>query len=182
MEHGTNGSEMKEFVERFLASYRQRDPGEDFAVWLSRRIAEELPGLSGAESEALAGQIMAGVAQYDRTLAEVNRAAAAGTPREEWLADKLTDACAALPPEEAGPKLQQMESALAASNAALMGEAAPASEQAGQAAETAWNEYSLKAKAKEIAEQASVVGLAVSAEVVRQHCADGASPQADGKG
>lgn len=163
-------SEMETFVNQFITSYLERDPSEDFSVWLSRRLAEELPGLSAAESEALTVQILAGVAQYDKTLAEVNEAAAAGQAKEEWLAEKLADSCAALPPEQAGQKLQQIEGAMASSNAELMGETV---ELAPQPEDAAWNKYSLKAKAKDVAEQAAVTGLAVSADLIRQNRAGG---------
>ena len=163
-------NEMKNFIDQFIVSYLERDQSEDFAVWLSRRIAQELPCLSAEESEKLTNDILGGVARYNRTLAEVNQAVASGQSKEEWLAEKLADSCAELPADEAGKKLRQIESAIAGSNAALMGESIePPLQEAEET--TSWNEYSLKAKARDVAEQAAITGLAVSAEVVRQNLA-----------
>lgn len=159
-------NEMKSFLDQFIVSYLERDQSEDFSDWLSKRISQELPSLSAEESAKLTEDILAGIARYNQTLAEVNEAVASGQSKEEWLAEKITGSYAELSVDEAGKKLQQIDRAMTSSNAALMGESL-APQEAEETVE--WNEYSLKAKARSIAEQAVVTGLAVSAEVVRQN-------------
>lgn len=65
-------------------------------------MQEKLSGLSAEEASKLAGEIMQGVAGYNETLDDVNRAAEAGCSKDEWLTERMAESYADLPPNEAG--------------------------------------------------------------------------------
>lgn len=122
-------------------------------------------------SERLAGEIMAAVASYDKTLCELNAAIDAGQSKEEWLAERLAKVYEDMPPEAAGEVLQGMETELLSSNMQLMSEIDPAQVSGLAVAETEavnWNTYSLKAKVYDIGRQVNALMLSGAASALGQ--------------
>lgn len=149
---------LKDLLGGFLGSYARRAANVDFPVWLSDKLRQEMPGMTPEDGARLAGEIIAAVAGYNKTLQNLNEAIDAGQSQEEWLCGRLEEAYADMAPEEAGTALERMENDLLAANAQLMGEMDQDVEGAlsivdGEPVE--WNRYSLKAKANSIGQQAA---------------------------
>lgn len=161
-------------LDGFVSSYIERDQTEDFYEWLSNRIQQEIPDLPSDESEKLSKEIIEGVARYDLTLADINKAVEAGQSKEEWLAENVTGICADMPINEVGDKLQRVYGEMIAANAALMDEPVDAvMVDYAEAAE--WNEYSVKDKALNIGKQAVMTGLGVAANAIKLNMENGES-------
>jgi len=160
----------------FISSYAGRDKNVDFSDWLAGRLQEEMPDMPSETSERLSEDIINAVAEYDKTLDELNEAVEAGQSKEEWLTDRAIEACADMSYDDAGGRLQQVYSDLNAANAGLMRELedVPGEEEIVHEAEIVeWNEYSLKDKAQNIGRQAVMSGLSAAVSAVRKNMESG---------
>jgi hypothetical protein len=163
--------ELKNMISGFLEAYAERDQSVDFPGWLSDRLQEEMPNMSAEASGRLAAEIIESIAEYDRTLGELNDAIEAGQSKESWLADRLTETCADMPDNEAGTGLRCIYNDLNASNGKLMQELEDEFDgnvidvEATEIVE--WNEYNLMDEALNVGKQAATTGLAVLADGVK---------------
>lgn len=180
---------LKSVLGGFISSYAERDTSMAFSNWLAGRLLQEMPDMQKETSEKLADEIIEAVAAYDRTLDELNAAVDAGQSKEGWFAERLSEAYAGMQPDAAGERLEQIEYSIAASNMQLMQEIGETQtdmevDEAGtaDAEDVEWNKYSLKNKAYEIGEQASLIGTAVAANVVRDRVKDGETEENSGIG
>lgn len=162
---------VKDVLGRFVAAYAQRNTDTAFSDWLADRLRQELPSMEAETSERLAGEIMAAVASYDKTLRELNAAIDAGQSKEEWLAEQIAEVYADMQPEVAGEALQRMETVLLDSNMQPIGEIDPAQVSGlaiAEAEATDWNTYSLKAKVHDIGRQVNALMLSSAASALGQ--------------
>jgi hypothetical protein len=166
----TEENALKSVLSSFVGSYVERDKTVDFSVWLAERIQQEIPYFRASAARELSGEIIEAVADYDRTLGELNRAIEAGQSKEEWLADRMAEVCDGMPLAEAGNMLQQIDSEWYADNARLMGETAVI---AADAEIIEWNEYSVKSKALDIGRQAVMSGLGTAAMSIKRNMESG---------
>lgn len=166
-----NNSSLENTLNEVLHSYAaQRGTEATFPVWLANTLQEKLSELSAEEASKLAGEIMQGVAGYNETLDDVNRAAEAGCSKEEWLAERLAEGYADLPPDEAGERLLQLENGLNAANAQLIheiDETKPVDVPPAVSDPAGWNEFSLKSRARKIAKGVVLTSLGVMAKAAK---------------
>jgi hypothetical protein len=172
-------SETKVIFERFVASYAERDQSVDFPDWLAKRLRQEMPDMADKASKKLCGEIIEGVKAYDQALSDLNAAIESGQSKEEWLAERIVEAAADMPPDSAGKSLSRVYDDLDASNAALMDEieeiegTPEQSTSVDEAVTTEWNEYSIKSKALDIGKQAAMSGLGVAADIIKSNIEGG---------
>lgn len=166
-----NNSSLENILNDVLSSYAaQKGTEADFSLWLANTLQEKLSEMSAEEASKLAGEIMQGVAGYNETLDDVNRAAEAGCPKEEWLAERLAESYADLPPDEAGERLLQLEDGLNAANAQLIHEidkTKPVEVPPAVSDPAGWNEFSLKSRARKIAKGVGLTSLGVMAKAAK---------------
>lgn len=161
---------LKSMVGGFLESYAQRDRETDFSVWLENRLRQEMPELPEGSERKLVQDIVAAVADYDKTLAELNEAIDAGISKEEWFAEQMAESCAGMEYDDAGEKLLQIDHGLTASDIQLMQKMDGTKQYGMEEADTdstEWNQYSIKHELHEIGKKACFAGLAVSVNAVR---------------
>ncbi len=161
---------LKSVVGSFMESYAQRDREMDFSVWLEDRLRQEMPELPEGSEQKLVQDIVAAVADYDKTLAELDEAMDAGISKEEWFAERMAEGCAGMEYDDAGEKLLQIEQGLTASGVQLMQEMDGTRQYGTEEADAGpaeWNQYSIKNEIHEIGKKACFAGLAVAANAVR---------------
>ena len=168
-----SNKELRNILNVFLNAYTERNKDEKFSDWLGDRLHQEIPGMTRQAGEKLAEDIIGYIAEYDRTLQELNAAVDAGQSKEEWLAESIADTYADLPIETVGKKLQQIEESYITSNTQLMEEMGESGKNVGEAgfANTEpieWNKYSVKNKLYEIGNQVALNGLTVAANVLKE--------------
>jgi hypothetical protein len=167
-----------DITDDFISSYSERDTSIGFPDWLADRLQQEMPDMSAEASKNLSAEIIGAVAEYDRTLGDLNKALESGRCRskEEWLADRMIEASDGIVPyDEAGANLQQLKSDFYVSNMELMqeGDDYEAEIVEVEDAETvSWNEYSLLNEALEVGSQAVMSGLAVMTDVIKANIQD----------
>lgn len=155
----------------FMDSYTNRDESTEFSDWLAERIRQEIPDMPEETGRKLAGDIIEAVAGYDRTLETLKAAEESGQSSEEWLAERMEEAYAEMPIDEAGEKLQEIEGSYISSNAQFVGETGGSAEYGENAedADTAgWDKYGIKDKAYKIGRQAALFAVAVAAKAVKE--------------
>lgn len=167
---------VREAMGSFMDSYAGRDGGVAFPDWLADKLCQEMPDMSREAGERLAGEIIEGIAGYDRKLADLNEAVDNGAAKEDWFAGQLSEAYADMPENTAGERLGQIDRALFDSNRQLMQRiegAEPEGEEYADGEDVAeWNEYTLKQKAYDIGRQVCLSGIAVAANVVKERSQD----------
>jgi hypothetical protein len=167
---------LKNVMGDFIGSYAERDKNVDFSNWLAERLQSEMPSMPEDASRRLSGEIIEAVAEYDRTLSDLDEAVDSGRSKEEWLAERMLEAGTGMPLSEAGGVLRQINNDLNASNTLLMQEIGDASEGGAivvDAELVEWNEYSVKSKALEIGRQALMSGLGAAAMTVKANMESG---------
>lgn len=167
-----DGMTLKGVVGSFMEDYAQRDRGTDFSIWLEDRLRQEMPELPEGAERKLVQDITAAVADYDRTLTELDRAMDAGMSKEEWFAEQMAESCAGMEYDAAGEMLLQMDKGLTGSGVHLMQEMDGTQYEVEDVQETdagpaGWNRYSVKNEIQEIGKKACFAGLAVAANAVR---------------
>lgn len=163
--------EIKNILNNFTNAYAERDKSIVFSKWLAERIKQEIPEMSEDVSKKLSNDIIGAVAAYDQTLDELNRAVEEGQSKEEWLAERMVEAVADIPSNEAGNILQKIDNDYTVSNALLMKELDEKSQETVTAIEgevVDWNEYSIKDKALNIGKQAVMSSLGAAAGIVKR--------------
>jgi hypothetical protein len=163
---------LKSILDSFVGSYIGRDKTVDFSSWLAGQIQHEMPDITVATSENLSRKIIEAVAEYDKTLNNLNQAIESGYSKEEWLADRVTEAYDGMPFEEAGNLLKETDNDWIAANALLMGETVDTSEVI-ESEFVEWNEYSVKSKALDIGRQAVMSGLGTVANIIKKNAESG---------
>lgn len=161
---------LKNMVGSFMESYAQRDREMDFSAWLENRLRQEMPELPEGSERKLVQNIVAAVADYDRTLAELDKAIDAGISKEEWFVEQIAEDCAGMAYDDAGEKLLQIDQVLTTSDMQLMQEMDGTQQcevEETDVDSTEWNQYSIKHEIHEIGRKACFAGLAVSANAVR---------------
>lgn len=162
---------LKDMLGGFIDSYAKRDANVDFSTWLSDKLCQEMPNMTSEESARLAGEIMAAVTDYNKTLQKLNEAIDSGCSKEEWLCEQLEEVYADMPPEEAGNALQRMENDLLTANMQLMGEIDQSVADGMSTVDSEsveWNRYILKDKAKNIGKQVANGVLFAAANALNQ--------------
>lgn len=165
-----NERSLKSVVGSFIEAYAQRDRETDFSAWLEDRLRQEMPELPVGSERKLVQDIAAAVADFDRSLAELDEAIDAGLSKEEGFAGQMAEGCAGLEYNDAGERLLQIEQGLTASDVQFMQEMDGSQQYQAEEADAApaeWNQYSIKQEIHEIGKKACLMGLAVSANAVR---------------
>ncbi len=160
---------MKDVLGSMIASYAERDKKVVFSDWLAERLQQEMPEIEPEAGRKLADEIIAAVADYDGRLQELNHAIEAGTSKEEWLAERLSETYADMPLESSGEKLQDIETDFTLSNMQLFDEIGTAGSLEDNSVDTEsveWNRYSVKNKAYEIGKHAALIGVAAAAKAI----------------
>lgn len=161
---------LRSVVGSFIESYVQRDRETDFSIWLENRLREEMPELPEGSERKLVQDIVDAVADYDKTLAELDEAMKAGISKEEWFAERMAEDCAGMEYDVAGEKLLQIERGITTSNVQLMQELEGTQYcevEEVDSGQIEWNQYSIKHEIHEIGKKACFAGLAVAANAIR---------------
>lgn len=161
--------ELNIVLDSFLDSYAERDKSVEFSDWLKDKLREEIPDLSAEAGEKLAGEIIQGIADYDKTLDELNRAADLGQSKEEWFAERMGEVYTDMPLNDVGTTIQRMENDLTVSNMRLMQKNKLQMDEmnTAESGSVEWNEYSIKDKVYKLAKQIGLSGIAVAANIVK---------------
>lgn len=161
---------LKNVVGSFMEAYAQWDRSADFSVWLEDILRQEMPELPEGSERKLVQDIVAAVADYDRTRAELDKAMNAGMSKEEWFVEQMAECCAGMECDGAGESLLQIEQELTASDIQMMQEMDGTQQYEMEEADTnstEWNPYSIKYELHEIGKKVCFAGLAASANAVR---------------
>lgn len=167
---GDEGKNLKSVVGSFIKSYVQRNKETDFAVWLENQLRQEMPELPEGSEQKLVQDIMDAVTDYDRALAELDKAIDAGMSKEEWFAEQIVESCAGMEYDAVGEKLLQIKQALTVSDVQLMQDIDGVQQYEAEEADMSpieWNQYSIKQELYEMGKKSSLMGLAASASAVR---------------
>ena len=78
-----NKETLNNVLSDYINSYTTRDTSDNFPDWFAGRLKEDMPDLSTEESKKLSEEIIGGVADYDKSLVELNKAIDAGQSKEE---------------------------------------------------------------------------------------------------
>ena len=166
---------LQNVLQSYLGSYASRDKDTEFLDWLAQRLNQDLPEV---DCKNLAADILEAVERYDRALENLGEAIDAGQSKEDWLAERMEEACIDMPIDEAGNGLEQIERDLYSSNALLMDDTEPVPD--GKVFDVVaevgdWNEYGIKQKVIDIGQQAVMAGIGAAANAAQQNLEDGDS-------
>ena len=110
----------KPIIQRFMTSYAQKSETVTTEIWLSQRLAEELPEKTPEEIQTITQEIVSSVTQFNENVMSVNAACEKGTPAEVWFEEKIQDAFHNLPINEYGNKVATYDRALFQSNEQML--------------------------------------------------------------
>jgi hypothetical protein len=163
-----------DFLGRYFNRYFNKDLNIGFSEWFPTLLREKMPELTVDASEKLGGEIIAAVAQYDRTLGELNQAVNDGQGMDGWLADKVMENLGNTSLDDAGAKMLRLLSDLNIANAKFMRE-----QELDNASDTkldddamgmgGYTEDGLRSMVLDIAGQSSTFGGAVMYGVVKDY-------------
>lgn len=110
---------LKDLFRKFLKSYKEKAPEMNDQEWLEQLFKTELPDMTEEEAKQEAKDITESIQTFDSNLESCNQAAASGTSKENWLAEKLQEASVGMSVNDFGKSLQQIDDALFAKNMEL---------------------------------------------------------------
>ncbi|RHS94901.1 hypothetical protein DW904_19400 [Ruminococcus sp. AM42-11] len=110
---------MKNLFRKFLKSYKEKAPEMNDQEWLEQLFKTELPDMTVEEAKQEAKDITESIQTFDSNLESCSQAAASGTSKENWLAEKLQEASVGMSVNDFGKSLQQIDDALFAKNMEL---------------------------------------------------------------
>ena len=110
---------VKEMFQKYLKSYKEKDPSMTDKEWLEWLFKTEIPETTAEEAKADAEEIVESIRTFDDNLASINEAAKQGVSKESWLADKIQEASVGMSVQEYGRKLQAFDDILHLKNAEL---------------------------------------------------------------
>lgn len=160
----------RDIIESLVVSYGERNTDIDFFHWLSDKLRQEIADLSIEASENLAEKIIAGIADYDNTLDDLNRAVEGGQAEEEWLSERLSKEYADLPLDVAGERIQNFDESITQTDMELMeniDETECKKADVFKVETAGWNKYSIKNRIHEIGQKASLLGIAAAANAIK---------------
>lgn len=163
---------VKNTLNDFITSYKQRDTGQDFSSWLADKLREEMPEVTPEKAERLSGEIIGAIADYDNTLQDLKDAQKKGYSKEEWFAERLEKTYSEMPPNEAGAYLEKMDAEILANDmrlAQLSVENISEETIVEEVEPVEWNKYSLKAKAIDIGKQLANGALFAAAKALQNN-------------
>lgn len=109
-----------EIMKRFLNAYKNREQSATDYVWLGKQLKEELPAKSQKECDKMAEEILVSVTDFDNCKKELEESCEKGVPKEQWLANKLSDAAAGTSVVQFGNYLNGIDNAITNANAQMM--------------------------------------------------------------
>lgn len=100
---------VKDLFQKNLKSYREKDAAMSDGEWLEQLFRKELPEMPEEEIKKSSSEIVSSIQTFDDNLSSCNEAAKTGTPKENWLAEKMQEASVGMSVDEYGQTLQQMD-------------------------------------------------------------------------
>jgi hypothetical protein len=110
---------LQPIIKDFMASYAAKPADVTDETWLIEKLQAELPDKPVAEIRAMGQEILQEVARFDENLASVRTACDNGQTKEGWFRDKAQEAAIGISVNDYGAYLQQIDTALSQSNAAM---------------------------------------------------------------
>lgn len=107
-------------MERFLNAYKKREESAPDYIWLGKQLKEELPDKSQKECDSMAEEILSSVTGFDNHRKELEKSCESGVPKEQWLANKLSDAAAGTSVVQFGNYLNGIDNAITNANSQMM--------------------------------------------------------------
>ena len=98
-----------EILSRGIKSYKSKDQLISDKEWLKEFLNEELPDMSGNESEECSSEIIIAIDEFDANMESVNQAIENGISKEIWLANKIQETSVGMNVNEYGNQLQKID-------------------------------------------------------------------------
>lgn len=120
---GLSEKEVEQFykiMKRFLNAYKNREQSAPDYIWLGKQLKEELPSKSQQECDTMAEEILTSVTNFDNCRKELETSCENGIPKEQWLANKLSDAATGTSVVQFGNYLNSIDTAITNANAQMM--------------------------------------------------------------
>lgn len=108
--------EVRKILERFLNAYGKKPENMTDEDWLYERFKEELPEKNEEELKKISQDIVSGVQEFNKNIKDINEACAKGTTKEQWFADKISDAAQGVSVIDFGNYLKEIDTALKNAN------------------------------------------------------------------
>lgn len=120
---GLSEKEAEQFykiMKRFLNAYKNREQSAPDYIWLGKQLKEELPSKSQQECDTMAEEILTSVTDFDNCRKELETSCENGILKEQWLANKLSDAATGTSVVQFGNYLNGIDTAIADANKQMM--------------------------------------------------------------
>lgn len=104
--------EIKKILSRFLKSYGKKTKEMSDEEWLYGKLKEELPEKGEEELRKMSQEIIVSIHEYDKNLEDLTASCSKGTTKEQWFADKISDAAQGVAVNDYGNYLQSIDSAI----------------------------------------------------------------------
>ncbi len=111
--------EFKKLLTKLMKSYSSKDESVSDEEWLKEQFKEELD-LADEEAGDMAAETVQAVDEYDANLKDLNEQCKKGTPKEQWFANKISDAASGLSVVDFGNRLHEIDTALENANAQML--------------------------------------------------------------
>ena len=111
-------SEFKTLLTKFVKSYSAKDAAVSDKDWLRGEYKRELD-ISDEKADDMARETIDAIRAYDENFKDLNESCSAGKPKEQWFADKLTDAASGVSVIEYGNYLDSIDTAVTNANAQM---------------------------------------------------------------
>lgn len=111
---------LKRLLSKFIKSYSKKETSVSDKDWLKAQFKEELPTLTDERAEQMAVETVDSIQEYQQNLQSLNEAAAKGTSKEQWLANKIAKAATGVSVIQHGEYLSSINTTLENANAQML--------------------------------------------------------------
>ena len=120
---GLSEKDVKELIpimNRFMHSYLNKEKSMTDIEWLEIQLNQELPEKSDAEIKKITGEIIDTILEFDSDFEDINKACDSGMEKEQWFANKVSDASTGISIVNFGNYLNEIDNAITNANAQMM--------------------------------------------------------------
>ena len=112
--------EFKTLLSRFVKSYSTKDASVPDKEWIKNEFKSELSDLSDEQAENMAQETLDSIKDYDKNLKDLNEHCKMGKTKEQWFADKVTDAVSGVSVIDYGNYLNSIDTAITNANSQML--------------------------------------------------------------
>lgn len=120
---GLSEKDVKELIpimNRFMHSYLNKEKSMTDIEWLEIQLKHELPEKSDAEIKKITDEIVDTILEFDSNFEDINKACDSGIEKEQWFANKVSDASTGISIVNFGNYLNEIDNAITNANAQMM--------------------------------------------------------------